>query len=63
VVLPNYSWWERKNYKDAVRLPENFVYTSDNNDHWLTIDDMRTIVCEPAETVFIDRRGLAVVNH
>jgi UDP-N-acetylglucosamine 4,6-dehydratase/5-epimerase len=63
VVLPNYSWWERKNYKDAVRLPENFVYTSDNNDHWLTVDDMRAIVCEPAETVFIDRRGLAIVNQ
>jgi UDP-N-acetylglucosamine 4,6-dehydratase len=62
VVLPNYSWWEQKNYQEAVRLPANFVYTSDKNDHWLTVDAMRAIVDEPTETVFIDRRGLAVVH-
>ena len=63
VVLPNYSWWERKNYQDAVRLPETFVYTSNNNEHWLTVEDLRAIVYGPAKTVFIDRRGLGVVKH
>ena len=44
VVLPNYTWWERENYKDAGKLPENFVYTSDQNDSWLSVDDLRKIV-------------------
>jgi UDP-N-acetylglucosamine 4,6-dehydratase len=63
VVLPNYSWWERENYQDAVRLPEHFVYTSNTNEQWLTVDDLRAIVYGPQESVFIDRRGLALVNH
>jgi UDP-N-acetylglucosamine 4,6-dehydratase len=63
VVLPNYAWWERKNYTNAVRLPENFVYTSNTNAHWLTVDDLREIVYGPAKTVFIDRRGLGAVNR
>ncbi|MCK5230485.1 MAG: UDP-N-acetylglucosamine 4,6-dehydratase (inverting) [Desulfobulbaceae bacterium] len=44
VNLPNYTWWERENYKDAGKLPENFVYTSDQNDSWLSVDDLRKIV-------------------
>ena len=62
VVLPNFSWWARENYQDAVRLPENFVYTSNNNEHWLTVDDLRAIVYGSGKTVYIDRRGLAAIN-
>jgi UDP-N-acetylglucosamine 4,6-dehydratase len=63
VVLPNYAWWERKNYTDAVRLPESFVYTSDNNTHWLTVEALRAIVSRLADTVGIDRRGLGSVRQ
>jgi UDP-N-acetylglucosamine 4,6-dehydratase len=63
VVLPNYSWWERKNYKGAAHLPENFVYTSNNNEHWLTVDNLRDIVYGPDASVVIDRRGLFMVNQ
>jgi UDP-N-acetylglucosamine 4,6-dehydratase len=62
VVLPNHAWWERKNYTEAVRLPENFVYTSNDNAHWLTVDDLRAIVSRLADTVGIDRRGLVRVH-
>lgn len=44
VVLPNYSWWKRENYKGARHLPEDFVYTSDANDTWLSVEDLRRIV-------------------
>lgn len=44
VLLPNMSWWRRKNYKGAVAMPEDFVYTSDTNDEWLGVDDLRRIV-------------------
>ena len=46
VVLPNYSWWERQNYNNAQKLPDGFVYTSNNNDRWLTVEDLRRIVYE-----------------
>jgi UDP-N-acetylglucosamine 4,6-dehydratase len=62
VVLPNYSWWERTNYKEAVRLPEHFVYTSNNNEHWLTVDDLREIVYGPTDPGFLDRRGFCEAN-
>ncbi|MBI5558928.1 MAG: UDP-N-acetylglucosamine 4,6-dehydratase (inverting) [Deltaproteobacteria bacterium] len=44
VILPNMSWWERKNYRGGEKLPENFVYTSDSNDAWLGVDELRRIV-------------------
>jgi UDP-N-acetylglucosamine 4,6-dehydratase len=47
VVMPTYSWWETQNYKKRKKLPEGFVYTSNNNDHWLSVDDLRRIIYGP----------------
>lgn len=44
VILPNFSLWKRQNYKDAEKLLENFVYTSDANDEWLTVEELHEIV-------------------
>ena len=44
VIMPSHSWWKRQNYKDARRLPEGFVYTSDNNDEWLTVEKLKSLV-------------------
>lgn len=44
VIMPNYSWWERQNYKAGEKLPDDFVYTSNNNDEWLTVDDLTKII-------------------
>ncbi|MEW6501186.1 MAG: UDP-N-acetylglucosamine 4,6-dehydratase (inverting) [Thermodesulfobacteriota bacterium] len=44
VVMPTYPWWERKNYVEAQKMPEGFVYTSDANDEWLTVPELRRIV-------------------
>lgn len=41
VVLPEHPWWERK--KSGLTgspLPEDFVYSSDSNDWWLTADEL-----------------------
>ena len=48
VILPNYTWWKRKNYVEAVKVPENFVYTSDGNDEWMTVEQLRELVYGPA---------------
>ena len=44
VIMPNLSWWERQNYKTGQRLPEGFVYTSNTNDEWLNVEDLKRIV-------------------
>ncbi|MGD9044876.1 MAG: UDP-N-acetylglucosamine 4,6-dehydratase (inverting) [Desulfobacterales bacterium] len=46
VILPQFSWWRRQNYKDAIRLPEGFSYTSNNNDRWLSLDQLKTMARE-----------------
>jgi len=48
VILPNFSWWKKKNYSDAKKLPEDFVYTSDSNGEWLTVEDLKKIVFGPS---------------
>ena len=36
-----------KNYiKDDKLLPQGFTYSSGNNDHWLTIDELNKILEE-----------------
>lgn len=45
VIMPSYSWWERKNYETGKKLQDGFVYNSNNNDRWLTKEDLRKIVC------------------
>lgn len=45
IVLPNYAWWEeRQNYKTGQQLPDGFAYTSNQNDDWLSVEDLKKLV-------------------
>ncbi len=44
VIMPQFSWWERTNYKNGEKVPEGFRYTSNENDQWLRIDDLKKII-------------------
>jgi UDP-N-acetylglucosamine 4,6-dehydratase len=46
VILPQFSWWRRKNYKEADSLPERFSYTSNNNEKWLTLNQLENMARE-----------------
>ena len=48
VILPNYSWWERQNYKKAMKVHDGFVYASNNNDEWLSIGELKKLIHAPA---------------
>lgn len=41
-ILPNINSWGNceKRIKDGVKVPEGFVYSSDNNKHWMTGDEL-----------------------
>lgn len=44
VILPNYSWWKTQDYGGAEKLPEGFIYSSDSNDEWLSVGDLKQIL-------------------
>lgn len=44
VILPSYGWWDRQNYTGAEKMPEGFIYTSDNNDEWMAVEQLQEIV-------------------
>ena len=50
VIMPNYPWWNRQNYVDAIPVPENFIYTSDRNEQWMTVEELRAIVYGPRQS-------------
>lgn len=50
VITPNLSWWKTQNYKTSQRLPEGFIYTSNNNEEWLSVEDLKRILR------FVDRQ-------
>ena len=41
VMLPDADWWDRDHWADAPTVPSGFRYSSDANDHWLTVDELR----------------------
>jgi len=39
-------------YYNAEKVKENFCYRSDNNQEWLTVDDLRKLIVENIDTKF-----------
>jgi UDP-N-acetylglucosamine 4,6-dehydratase len=46
VILPEHPWWGESDWIRGDPLPEGFVYSSDNNEHWLTCEQMRSLLQE-----------------
>jgi UDP-N-acetylglucosamine 4,6-dehydratase len=47
IIQPELAFWERKEIEQWTRaVPETFSYTSDNNDEWLSADELRQMVAE-----------------
>ncbi|NQT69551.1 MAG: UDP-N-acetylglucosamine 4,6-dehydratase (inverting) [Desulfobacteraceae bacterium] len=63
VVMPNYSWWTRKNYKSGKKLPKGFTYTSDKNDKWLSVEDLKEVIYGPASMANDPDTKLATAIH
>jgi len=43
VIQPLHHWWKVENWKDALNLPEDFKYTSDNNNEILSINQLKKL--------------------
>lgn len=43
IIKPLHPWWKCENWDNAKTLPQEFRYSSDTNDEWLTIEQLRDI--------------------
>ncbi|WP_153722652.1 UDP-N-acetylglucosamine 4,6-dehydratase (inverting) [Sporosarcina cascadiensis] len=41
VIQPEFSWWTDEERQNSKELSDQFKYTSDTNDDWLTIEELR----------------------
>ena len=46
IIQPDILGREEKNWKDGRRLPEDFIYSSDKNERWLTKEEVEKILSE-----------------
>ena len=46
VIQPAYPWWQPANWSAGKKLPEGFKYTSDTNDQWLSVTELREMIGE-----------------
>ncbi|HLV09000.1 MAG TPA: UDP-N-acetylglucosamine 4,6-dehydratase (inverting) [Halanaerobiales bacterium] len=44
IIQPEFSWWRLGNHKDGKPIEEDFEYTSDKNEEWLTVEEMREML-------------------
>ena len=44
VVQPVHLWWRQSNWSDGKAVPEGFQYASDDNDRWLSIEELRGLM-------------------
>lgn len=49
VVLPTHPWWPEKVWTEGKPLAEGFSYSSDNNDRWLTVEELQQMVDSPRD--------------
>lgn len=46
VIQPEFSWWSTDYAKNGNKIVEGFSYTSDSNDKWLTMEQIRELIEE-----------------
>jgi UDP-N-acetylglucosamine 4,6-dehydratase len=44
VVLPEHPWWAHDGWDDGKPLEDGFEFSSGTNDHFLTVDELRTML-------------------
>ena len=46
VIQPVHPWWKPANWSQGKPLPDGFKFASDENDHWLAIEELRQMIGE-----------------
>jgi UDP-N-acetylglucosamine 4,6-dehydratase len=46
VIFPEYASWPLREVQDGKRMPEGFRFSSEHNESWLTVDDLREMAAD-----------------
>ena len=46
VILPAHPWWQHDNWAQGKPVPDGFAYSSNNNEQWLTPEDLQRMIDE-----------------
>jgi UDP-N-acetylglucosamine 4,6-dehydratase len=44
IIQPAHSWWKKANWVHGRQLPQGFRYSSDNNEQWLTHQQLQELI-------------------
>ncbi len=46
IIYPQFDWWNYENYfkPGGKKVPENFRYSSDKNDQWLSTEELKKLI-------------------
>ncbi|RJP27544.1 MAG: UDP-N-acetylglucosamine 4,6-dehydratase (inverting) [Candidatus Omnitrophota bacterium] len=44
VIQPSHPWWKTGNWTEGKTLPDDYCYSSSNNDHWLKITELKELM-------------------
>jgi UDP-N-acetylglucosamine 4,6-dehydratase len=44
IIQPSHPWWKRGNWVHARELPQDFRYTSDSNEQWLSHEQLQDLI-------------------
>src|SRR5579863_5907571 len=50
IIQPSHPWWKRGNWVHGRELPQDFRYTSDSNEQWLSHEQLQELI-EPRAAV------------
>lgn len=46
VLLPAHGWWSKDNWSQGQKVSDGFAYSSDTNEWWLTIEELKRMIDE-----------------
>ena len=44
IILPEYNWWNATNHREGKSINVDFEYSSDQNEQWLSIEEMQKMI-------------------
>lgn len=44
IILPEYNWWNATNHREGKSINTDFEYSSDQNEQWLSIEEMQKMI-------------------
>lgn len=44
VIKPDFPWWDESNWSNGKPLPDGFRYSSDTNDWWLSVEELKQLI-------------------